>query len=139
MATKEEKAQFAELKKKAKKLKIDFDKSTTVDELQILVDAAESAAQAQTEKAAADAAAGAADSAPAPTGTEEQPMSQAPAVVTDPQGDRIINTHITRGGDQHILVQRGGRFVVKNQFGVVNATFDGLAEAQHHMENLSRF
>lgn len=148
MATKEEKAAakaeketFALLKKEAKKLKIDFDRQTTLPELQVLVDAAKSAATAQAEKVAADGQ-GFATSAPAPdrrTETSEEPVPQAPAPVTDPAGDRVINTHKTRGGDIHILAERKGHYVVKNQFGVVNAEFANIAEAQHHMENLSRF
>lgn len=153
--TKEEKAaekaakdQFATLKKDAKKLKIDFDKNTTQEELQVLVDAANAAATAQEEKAAADGKGfatsqpnnGAPDNAPAPTGTEDTPVPQAPPVApADPQGDRFISKHTTRGGDVHNLVQRGNAFVVKDKFGVVSANFATLDEGKHHMENLSRF
>lgn len=149
MATKEEKAAakaeketFALLKKDAKKLKIDFDKDTTLAELQVLVDAAKSAAQAQADKEAEGAtgfATSSPNNVPAKTGTEEAPVSQAPAVVTDPTGDRVLNQHKTRGGDLHILAERGNGYVIKNQHGIVNATFDVLADAQHYMENLSRF
>lgn len=151
MATKEEKAaakaekeSMKALQKEAKKLKIDFDKDTTSSELQVLVDAAKAAADAQAAKASEGPTGHLTsspnnDEAPAKTGTEDTPVPQAPPVVTDPSGDRVLNQHVTRGGDVHILVQRKDKFVVKNQHGIVNASFDDQAAAQHHMENLSRF
>lgn len=131
-AAAEEKAAFAALKKEAKKLGVEFDKETPQAELQILVDAAKGAAQAQVEKANEN-------QTPPPTGTEEAKILQVEAPVVDPSGDVIIQKHKTRGGEIHILAQRGSGYVVKNPAGVVTSTFDDLNAAKHHMENLSRF
>ena len=141
---------FAELKKKAKKLKVDFDKATTEAELNILVSAAEAAATAQKEKQDGEAG-----KVGATTPSDREDVKDAqnkadeadkPAEVT-PAGDTVIQTVITRNKEKHhLVVTPKGDVQIKNHFGVVTANFAGsddqtanINEGKRHLENLSRF
>ena len=154
--TPEEQAVVAlkKLQKKAKKLKVDFDKYTTVQELEIMVSAAEQAKAAQeASKAELPPTPPVSESAPAPFKSGDQvhadeakAMSMAGGAVAPvtPEGDTVVLTHTTKQKELYKLVTTpAGECVAKNRFGVVVAEFgnkeNSISEGKRYMENLSRF
>lgn len=145
-------AAFAELKKKAKKLKVDFDKDTTEAELGILVSTAEAAAGAQQEKKDGETGSGQVG-ATTPSDREDVKEAQEKADSTNkapevtPAGDTVVQTVVTRNKEKHnLVVTDKGDVQIKNHFGVVTANFDSkdsqvdnIADGKRHLENLSRF
>lgn len=144
------------LQNKAKKLKIDF-AGLPVEELQILISAAEAAATAQKEKtgdvgAAPEVAGSSVTSAPVSDRVDVQEAqakadaANEPSPVT-PAGDTVIQSVVTKNKEKHNLVLTPkGEVKIKTVHGVVLHEFnasdkqqENISEGKRHMENLSRF
>lgn len=132
--------ELKDLRKQAKKLKVEFDAETTEAELKILVDAAEAAKTAQEQKAGevvADTIGGEVAQV-TPVVSESVVKDEAPV---EGAKEQLIQTFVNRQKEAFQLVQtKEGKIVLKKHTtGAVLAVFKTVDEGKHHLENLSRF
>lgn len=131
--------ELKDLRKRAKKLKVEFEKDATEAELTILVEAAEAAEKAQAEKAGevvSTPISGEVASTPAPVDSkveEHEPVEGAKEQV-------MLTFHNKQKVAYQVIQTVKGTFELRlHTTSQVLAVFKTLDDAKHHVENLSRF
>ncbi len=150
MAQEKASPELADLRKRAKKLKIDFDKESTAEELKVLVEAGEAAAQARKEEADKGGTIESRTQDPKIKNPEAKvgAVSEGdPVVVEGGNGkEEVVATLKTKTGHIfRLIISPEGEVELRKTPNILVQSFGPVTEpnsleaGKKHLENLSRF